>query len=543
MEEAEALADWVAIMDRGRLIAEGTVLDLIGRFGRETFVEFELPSSVLPELCARFLGKVTQDGERVLIKIEDLARDLSAFLSWAAQRGNRTAEPPCAPAQPGGRLPRPHRKEAARLTKVWTLALVLIRVSLRERESLFWFWIFLLALLAFLGAVFGRVEQGKMDLVVAVVDLDETALSAAVNKLAEQGSVRVVGKPKGTTEDLSGWAEREARDSRIHVALVIPAGFADQVLLGLAQAQPAAVPILYRRGEAGASLAASLLSEAVEEFSRSVLLRAGSIRATVPQSMHHVGSEPRTVSYVEFIILGVILMALFVAGIFNVPNAIVLAKETGILRRYFTTPLFGVHYLCGFSLSAVLISAFQILSIWALGRFLFQARLPFLRLEVLAYLLLAFGTALGLGFLISALATTYHAALALSNMVNLPLQFLGGLYFPVAFVPAALRAVMGINPLTHLAEGLRSSLELGTPWISFLTVALPLVFVLIFGFIFGGTEGPVRVGLVVAGKEEALVCVLSKFSGLSLRRFSEKGSAFRSGGPAGRGFWARLGWL
>jgi len=87
MEEAEALSDWVCIMDHGRIIAEGTPRDLVSRFGPATFVEFELPSRFLSALSGRFPGKIRADGEHVLLEVQDLTQDLSALLSWAAERG------------------------------------------------------------------------------------------------------------------------------------------------------------------------------------------------------------------------------------------------------------------------------------------------------------------------------------------------------------------------------------------------------------------------------------------------------------------------
>ncbi len=87
MEEAEALSDWVCIMDHGRIIAEGTPRDLGSRFGPATFVEFELPSPFLSALSGRFPGKIRADGEHVLLEVQDLTQDLSALLSWAAERG------------------------------------------------------------------------------------------------------------------------------------------------------------------------------------------------------------------------------------------------------------------------------------------------------------------------------------------------------------------------------------------------------------------------------------------------------------------------
>lgn len=86
MEEAEALSDWVCIMDHGKIIAEGTPRDLVSRFGPATFVEFALPRSLLPELSVRFPGRVRLDEERVLLEVQELGQDLAELLAWAGQR-------------------------------------------------------------------------------------------------------------------------------------------------------------------------------------------------------------------------------------------------------------------------------------------------------------------------------------------------------------------------------------------------------------------------------------------------------------------------
>jgi len=370
------------------------------------------------------------------------------------------------------------------------LGLSFFRISLRERESLFWFWIFPLLLLAFLGAVFGRVEKGEMDLAIAVVDLDRgplsQALCALVREIGEGGLFRVVEVPEAQGNP-GEWAQREVREGRIHAALIIPRGFSITLQgFPLSGSNPAPVEVLYRRGEAGSSTAASILYEAAEEFGRAFLAEAGLLRREIPVEKELVGGEERAMDYVEFILPGIILMALFINGIFQVPSAVVLAKEKKILRQYFATPVSGGQYLVGFALASLWMCVFQVAAIWALGYFAFGARVPLLRPEALLYLLLAFGVCLGLGFLISSFSRTYASAMALSNLLNIPMQFLGGLWFPLAFLPGPLRIAMALNPLTHLAQGLRAALGLGTPsfpkWVSLL---VPLFWILVSAVISG----------------------------------------------------------
>ena len=56
----------------------------------------------------------------------------------------------------------------------------------------------------------------------------------------------------------------------------------------------------------------------------------------------------------------------------------------------------------------------------------------------------------------------------------------------------------------------------------FFTLALPLVFLAIFGFIWGGRERPTNVGVVFASPEESILAALSDFPGLSIQHFSDR---------------------
>ncbi len=349
------------------------------------------------------------------------------------------------------------------MTAVLILALSFVRTALRERTSLFWFCLFPLMLLALLGGIFGRLERGELELVVGLVDLDQGPLGRELAKILEdpRWALRLHAFPPGTTQvERVVHAQKAVEKGELHAVLLIPEDFSSHLLGGVGD--PGVVQIFYRRGEAASSLAASLLEGVVEEFGRALLYQRGRLPNPLPMNTELVGGESRTVRYTEFVLPGVVLMALFVLGLFSVPEAVVLAKEKGILRRYFATPLSSGQYLAGVTLGMALLGATQVLAVWALGRFGFDVRLPLLRPLSVAFLFLAFATALALGLLVSAVSRDYARAMAWANLLNLPLQFLGGLYFPVTSLPGPLRVLMGVNPLIHLAEGWRASLGLST---------------------------------------------------------------------------------
>jgi ABC-2 type transport system ATP-binding protein len=92
MEEAERLCDRVAIMDRGRIIAQGSPAGLIASLGAEHMVEFALAGGAaapLPDELARLPGvRAARSGpDRTVLTVGAVHRAVPALLALLEQRG------------------------------------------------------------------------------------------------------------------------------------------------------------------------------------------------------------------------------------------------------------------------------------------------------------------------------------------------------------------------------------------------------------------------------------------------------------------------
>ena len=86
MDEAQALADRVAIIAAGRIVAEGTPADL-ATAQRGTEIRFTLPADAAPAELPRVSGDVATRGRNVQISTDDPTHDLLALTLWGAGRG------------------------------------------------------------------------------------------------------------------------------------------------------------------------------------------------------------------------------------------------------------------------------------------------------------------------------------------------------------------------------------------------------------------------------------------------------------------------
>ncbi len=85
MDEAQHLADRIAIIDRGKIVAEGTPETLGGRADGKSMIRFALPEGVDPEELP--VAASTVDGDVVEVSAESATRALHELTSWAISRG------------------------------------------------------------------------------------------------------------------------------------------------------------------------------------------------------------------------------------------------------------------------------------------------------------------------------------------------------------------------------------------------------------------------------------------------------------------------
>jgi ABC-2 type transport system ATP-binding protein len=84
MDEVEYLADRVAIIAAGRIVAQGAPSTLAGREKAATVVKFQLPATG-PELPEQLRAGATVDGANVEVATKDATRTLYDLTSWAVQ--------------------------------------------------------------------------------------------------------------------------------------------------------------------------------------------------------------------------------------------------------------------------------------------------------------------------------------------------------------------------------------------------------------------------------------------------------------------------
>lgn len=172
-------------------------------------------------------------------------------------------------------------------------------------------------------------------------------------------------------------------------------------------------------------------------------------------TLHAEQVEDKSLKAIQYITPGLLGWALASAGMFGASTTLVTWRTKGLLRRLRLSPVpIRTVFTARVAVSLGIALAQTVL-------FIGVATTPFFGLKLAHYWWMAIPMVtcgvlafIAIGMLIGAWAKTQEAAQGVTQMVVLPMAFLGGSFFPIDSAPKWLRVVTEVFPLRHLNEGM-----------------------------------------------------------------------------------------
>jgi ABC-2 type transport system permease protein len=314
------------------------------------------------------------------------------------------------------------------------LTIASLKMFYRQREAIIWTIAFPLLTVILFGFVrfdgIGRIHLG-------VVNLAGTAAEPFVDRLR---SVRTFDLTQGERAGELAELEKGERD----LVLILPADFSpgrgDTVeAFGDLEAKPRET-----------QLAALVLQRVFDEvaFERA------------PAANRHLlntrAVKTRNLTYMDFLLPGILAMSIMQAGIFGVAFSFVSLKKRGILRRLWVTPINPNDFIMAQVAMRLLVLIVQMAVMISVG-------VLFLHLHFIGniFLIAVMGILgaivfLGIGFTLAGISKSEDQVAPLANVISLPMMALSGVFFSRAALPGIVQTLTGVFPLTYLADGLRS---------------------------------------------------------------------------------------
>jgi ABC-2 type transport system permease protein len=166
--------------------------------------------------------------------------------------------------------------------------------------------------------------------------------------------------------------------------------------------------------------------------------------------------KSRNLTYVDFLVPGMIALSIMQTGLFGVVFTFVQWKQRGILRRLAATPMRVRDFFFSQLLTRLITVALQIAVLLAVGLFVFHFHFVGNIFYLLVVGIIGGAIFLAMGLAISGYAKSEETAAPLANIISLPLMFLSGIFFSRSSMPDWLQAITKYSPLTYVSDALRS---------------------------------------------------------------------------------------
>ena len=328
----------------------------------------------------------------------------------------------------------------------WAMIVANLKMTVRNRQAIFWNLAFPAIFILIFGAVFGSDNLSSFD--VGVVGPESALRADVVGGLESAQGFKVHVGSEADEMDALNNNDRE-------VVLVVPAEIST------------ASPIGYYYNQDGGP--------------------TGSIaQAAVISTLYGILGDPNEIaieghavstlnlSFIDFFVPGILAMSLMNSGVIGLSTAFVTYREKGILRRIKVTPFSLTSFILARIVTTLIVAVLQAVVLVGLGVAIYGMTLRGNPLLILLTIMIGGLAFLSIGFALSGMARNTETAASYANLVTFPMLFLSGTFFAIDSLPTWLQGITRILPLRYLVDALREPMMRGngidSTWVDLLVL-------------------------------------------------------------------------
>ncbi|UNC93073.1 ABC transporter permease [Candidatus Contubernalis alkaliaceticus] len=319
------------------------------------------------------------------------------------------------------------------------LFIATLKDMVRDKMTIFWFLLFPVLFIILFGFIFSGDTQNIDINLGVVVEQDSVLTEAFVENLNQAPALTLY---QGTLDDELEALENGERS----IVLVLP----EEISSLSPMAEGIIIPVYYDASQQTTNhIMLSVIREIFDESERQIQQRPRlfSIDAQPVQT------EP--LKDIDFLLPGIIAMALMQLGLFGSLRLVSL-REKKILKSLGATPLPRTHLVLSEVAVRLLMAVVQTVLIILIGHLVFGVTIIGSWWKVLGVILLGAATFVSLGYMLVSFSKTEESGMGIIQVVQFPMMFLSGIFFPLNFLPEFLEPVVKAIPLSYLGDLLRN---------------------------------------------------------------------------------------
>jgi len=347
------------------------------------------------------------------------------------------------------------------MTALLALTVANIKSYVRDRAALFWTLAFPLIFIFMFGFIFQG--GGGSELNLGWVDADGSPASAQLrDAFTASGAVKIV-------ESSEDEAVAQMRNGKVDSVIVVQKGYGATVAAGAAGTGGPPAAITVYTDPSRSNLTASVYQ--VVGSVLGVVNLGGRPPIVVPEAKT---IQTENLNFISYFVPSMLGLSVMQVGIFAaIP--LVADREKLILKRLAATPLRRWQLVGSNVLMRLLIALVQAVIIVGVGVLAFGVHITGSLPLVVGFVALGSMAFLALGYVVASFAGTEDSANGMTSVIQFPMMFLSGTFFPIDQMPDVLRTIARIIPLTYLSDALRQVMVGGAAFAPLWLCAVVLV--------------------------------------------------------------------
>lgn len=315
----------------------------------------------------------------------------------------------------------------------------------RDRTAVFFTFAFPILFMLIFGMVFSGENDIKYD--IGLVNYDDSAVGEGISQALKE--IPIFEMSEGELSDKLA----ELEDGDLRAVVVIPA----DIEVSIDSGKPVDLKVYYDPSQTTSSqIILSVLRQVVNEINQELT------QQPVLLELSEESVQSQDWRYIDYLVPGILAMATMFLGLFG-SLTLVERREKKILKRFGATPLHRSTMIFSQVTYRLVLAVMQATIIIAIAYFVFNVQVVGSWLILFGLVILGTLTMVSIGYFAVSRAGTVEGAMPIIQLIQFPMLFLSGIFFPVEIMPDFMRPILAIIPLTYLGDALRQVMVDATP--------------------------------------------------------------------------------
>jgi len=167
-------------------------------------------------------------------------------------------------------------------------------------------------------------------------------------------------------------------------------------------------------------------------------------------------------NYIDYLVPGILSMSIMFLGLFG-SLTMVERREKMVLKRFGATPIKSNLVVISQVTYRLLIALAQTTIILLIAYFVFNVNVVGNWFLLAGFVVLGAFALISIGYFLVSRARTAESAQPIIQLVQFPMMFLSGIFWPISMMPAFIKPIVNAMPLTYLGDAFRQIMVGATP--------------------------------------------------------------------------------